>query len=114
MNIDLKSIFINQFTSMFEHIIWLIPIALSIAISLFVYRRELAYELNLTRREQNRLSEKSLLAIIIIIGITIAYLYIKEYFFLLAITLSVILTYFLYQVGILDLIIKWWEDRYGR
>jgi hypothetical protein len=114
MIIDIKSIFIEQFTSMFEHVIWIVPVIFAVTLYAFVFRREVAYDLNLARREENRLGEKSLLIAIVILMATVAYLYIKEHFFLLSAILSVILTYFLYTFGVIDMIIAWWEDRHGR
>lgn len=111
MIIDVKTVLTNGFIQFFDHIVWLVPIALSVAIYLFIFRREVAYDLNLNYREQRKLGEKSFMAIIVIIAATITYLYVKEYFLLLSITISFILTYFLYRVGILDMIVKWWEDK---
>ena len=103
MIIDIKQIFIDAFTNLFENVLWLVPIAFIVALYLFYFRYEVAYDLELTKRERNKLTEKSFLTIIIIIGSTIAYLYIKEYFFLLSVVLFFILTYFLYLTGVLDL-----------
>ena len=114
MIIDVKSALTNSFIQFFDNIVWLVPIVLSIAVYLFVFRREVAYDLNLSYREQKNLGAKSFMAIIVITGATLFYLYVKEYFFLLSVALSVILTYFLYLTGIFDMIIEWWEDRYGR
>jgi hypothetical protein len=110
MIIDIKPILIEQF----EHAIWILPIVFAVALSTFVFRREVAYGLDLTRREENRLGEKSLLTIIAIFLATMVYLYTKEYFFLFSVLLSVALTYFLYAFGVIDMIIAWWEDKYGR
>ncbi len=114
MIIDVKTALTNGFIQFFDNIVWLVPIALSVAIYLFVFRREVAYDLNLSYRERRKLGEKSLMAIIVIVGATLFYLYAKEYFLMLSIILSFILTYFLYLTGIFNMIIKWWEDRYGR
>jgi len=114
MALDINQIFIDAFTKLFENVLFLIPIAFLVAIYLFFFRYEVAYDLELTKRERNKLMEKSLLAIIVIVGTTIAYLYIKEYFFLLSMALSFILIYFLYLVGILDMLAESLEDRYGR
>jgi len=91
-----------------------VPIAFIVAIYLFLFRYEVAYDLELIKVEHNKLTEKSLLAIILIAGATMAYLYIKEYFLLLSVVISVILTYFLYLTGILDMLAERLEDRYGR
>jgi len=114
MVLDIKSIFIDAFIKLFENVIWVVPIALIIAIYLFFFRNEVAYDWELTRREKNKLTEKSFLGIVILISATIAYLYIKEYYFLLVIVLSFILTYFLYSVGIIDMIAEKIEGKYGR
>ena len=114
MVLDLKPILIEQFTKLFENFIWLIPVAFAIAIYLFFFRYEISEEFMLTRREKNKLSEKSLMAIILITGATIAYLYIKEYYFLFALLISIVITYFLYFVGVIDMIVDKMEGRYGR
>lgn len=114
MVLDLKPILIEQFTKLFENFIWLIPVAFIIALSLFFFRHEIAEDFMLTRREKNRLSEKSLLVIILIAGATIVYLYIKEHYVLLGLALSFIVTYVLYIVGIIDMIVDKMEGRYGR
>jgi len=112
MTIDIQQIFINAFINLFENVLWLVPIAFIVAIYLFIFKYEVAYNLELTKRERNRLTEKLLLVIIVITGSTIAYLYIKEYFFLLSMALSFILTYyFLYLVGIFDMIVEKLESR---
>ena len=102
MVFDIKPILIDQLTKFYESIIWLIPIAISISIYFLVFRREIAYDLNLSYREQRKLAAKSLIAIITVTGSTLFYLYVKECYFLVSIILSSILTYFLYLAGILD------------
>ena len=114
MVLDIKPILIDQFTKLYENIIWLIPIVLGVALYFFFFRHEVAEELVLTRRERYRLTERSLLAIILVTGATIAYLYFKGHYFLLAIIVSVVLTYFLYVVGIIDMIADKLEGRYGK
>jgi len=114
MIINVEQILINTFTNLFENVFWFVSIAFIVAIYLFFFRYEVAYDLGLSKRERNKLTEKSFLAITMITGATITYLYIKEYFFLLSLAVSFILTYFLYRVGILDMIVEWWEDKYGR
>ena len=114
MTIDTKQIFIDTFTNLFESVLWLVPIAFIVAIYLFFFRYEVAYYLELSKREHNKLTEKLLLAITMITAATITYLYIKEYFFLLSLAVSFILTYFLYLVGIIDMIANKLEARYGR
>ena len=114
MNIDIKQIFVDTFMSIFENVIWLVPIVLILALYLFFFRYEISYNLDLTKRERNKLTEKSFLAIFIIIGATVAYLYIKEYFLLLSVALSFVIIYILYLIGIINLIAKLLEGRYGR
>ncbi len=109
MVLDIKSIFIDTFTKLFENVLWLVPIALIVAIYLFFFRNEIAYDWELTKRERNKLTEKSFLAIAIIAGAMITYLYIKEYFFLLSVALSVILTYFLYMLGFFNMLVEKWR-----
>ena len=111
MIIDIKQIFIDAFIKLFENVLWLLPIAFFIAIYLFFFRKEIAYDLGLTKRERTKFTEKSFLAIAIISSSTIAYLYIKEYFFLLSIVLSGVLTYFLYRIGLFDLVIEKLDGR---
>ena len=114
MSLDIHQILIDAFTNLFENIFWLLPIAFNVALYLFSFRDEVSYDLSLSKRERNKLTEKSLLAIIIIATATIAYLYIKGHFFILFIGLCVILTYFLYLVGFFDMIVEKVEDKYGR
>ena len=114
MVLDLKPILIEQFTKLFENFIWLIPVAFAIAIYLFFLRHEIAEEFMLTHRKKNKLFKKSLMAIILITGVTIAYLYIKEYYFLLVLVIIIVVTYFLYLIGIIDMIVDKMEGRYGR
>lgn len=111
MVLDSKQIFIDAFLNLFEHILWLLPIVFIIVLYLFFFRNEIAYDWELTNRERNRLTEKTFVAIIVILGATITYLFVKEYFFLLAIVVSVILTYFLYLIGFVDMIIEKLENR---
>lgn len=111
MALDIKQIFIDAFLHFFEHILWFLPIVFIIVLYLFFFRNEIAYDWELTNREKNKLSEKSLLGIIVITVATIAYLYIKEHIFLLAIVLSIILTYFLYLIGFVDMIYEKLENR---
>ncbi len=113
MNIDLKSILVEQFSNIFEHIIWAVPLVLVVAVYIFRYKDEIAYDFALTHRERNRLGEKSLMVIIVTIAAVVAYLYIKEHFFLLAIVLSGIVTYILHLLGILDMIVDKLEERYA-
>ena len=114
MVFDIKPLLFEQFTKLYENFIWLIPLVFAVVLYLFFFRHEIAHDFLLTHREKNNLTEKSLMAIIFITGATIAYLYIKEYFFLLLLIISVILTYFLYLVGFFDMLVEKLEGRYGR
>ncbi len=114
MSLDIHQILIDAFANWFENILWILPIAFIVALYLFFFRDEVSYDLSLTKRERNKLTEKSLLAIIIITTATIAYLYIKGHFFILLIGLSVIMTYFFYLVVFFDMMVEKVEDKYGR
>jgi len=114
MAIDLKSIMIEQFTGMFENHLGLIAIVFAVAIVAFIFRHDLAYDFDLTRREKNKFTEKTILIPLAITVATIGYLFVKEQYFLLSIIFSVMLTYFLYLFGIVDMIFEKLEDRYGR
>ena len=106
MVIDVKAIFIEQFTKLFENFIWLLPVLFVFALYLFFFRHDISKDFMLTRREKNKLTEKSFLAIILILGATVAYLYIKGYYFLLAIVASAIVIYILYLVGIINMVLQ--------
>ncbi len=111
MNIDIKTIMFNALTQMFESNLYIMAIVFVVSIASFIFRYEIGSLFNLSQKEINKLAEKTLF-ISTIIGIaTIFYLYAKEYYFLLSISISVILTYFLYQIGFLDMVIEKWEGR---
>jgi hypothetical protein len=114
MIIDLKTILIEQFTSMFENHLGLIAIIFAVAIVAFTFRHYIAFYLDLTKRGENKLTEKTILIPILIVIGTMSYLYIKQQYFMLSLGISVILTYFLYLIGILDMLAQRLEDRYGR
>lgn len=114
MIIDLKFILTEQFTSTFENHLGLIVIVFAVAIVAFIFRHAIAYDLHLTKREHNKFTEKTILLPLFIVIAIVGYLYIKQDFFLLSLIISVILTYFLYLVGILDMIVEKLEGRYGR
>ena len=114
MTIDLKSIMIEQFTGMFENHLGLIAIIFVVAIVAFTFRHAIAYNLDLTKREHNKFSEKTLLISILIVIGTMSYFYIKQQYFMLSLGISVILTYFLYLIGILDMLAERLENKYGR
>jgi len=113
MIIDFKSIFTKQYTHIFEHHLGLIAIVFAVAIIAFTFRYTIAYNLQLTKRKRNKFTEKIILILLFIIIATAGYLYIKQDFFILSISiiLSVILTYFLYLVGIVDMIVEKLEGR---
>ena len=110
--IDIKSIFADTVVNIIESNIGFVVVFFVISLLLFFFRYEIGFDFDLTRRERNRLSEKSLLGIIFLGGAILFYLFMKEYFFLLASALSVILTYFSYLFGFLDKIINKLESRY--
>ena len=114
MTIDLESILIEQFTSMFENHLGLIAIIFAVAIVAFTFRHYIAFYLDLSKREENKLTEKTILIPIVILMVTAGYLYAKQHFFLLSIELSFILTYILYLTGIFDMIANKLEARYGK
>lgn len=114
MTIDIKSIFIDTFLNMFENNIALILLAFVASIIAYIFRRNIAYEFDLTRREKSKLIEKTLLISILIGVSTNIFLYIKEYYFLLSVLVSTILTYTMYKVGIIDAIAEKLEGQYGR
>ena len=114
MVLDIKSILIDQFTKLYENVIWLLPAIFVVALYLFLFRYEIAEYFILTHREKNKLTEKSLLAIILVTGVTIAYLYFKGHYFLLTIIASAVLTYFMYLSGVIDMIMEKLEGRYGK
>jgi len=109
MTIDLKSILIEQFTRMFENHLGLIAIVFVVAIVAFIFRHTIAYDLQLTKRERNKFTEKTILIPIVMLIATAGYLYTKQHFFLLSIELSFILTYFLYLTGIFDMLVEKWR-----
>jgi len=109
MTLDMKSIMIDTFTKMFEGNLGLVAIIFVVAIVAFIFRHDIAYDFDLTRREKNKFTEKTILIPLGITVSTIGYLYIKEQYFLLSVVLSVIVTYFLYLFGILDMIVEKWR-----
>lgn len=114
MNIDIKTIMLDTLMRMFESNIYIIAIVFVVAIASFISRYEIESFFNLSQKETNKLIEKTLFVSTIIGIATIFYLYAKEYYFLLSISISVILTYFLYQFGFFDMVIEKWEDKNGR
>jgi len=103
--IDIKSIFADTVVNIIESNIGFVVVFFVISLLLFFFRYEIGFDFDLTPREKNRLSEKLLLGIIFLGGAILFYLFMQEYFFLLASALSVILTYFLYLFGFLDKIV---------
>lgn len=114
MNIDIKSIITNSLLNIYESNFIIIAIVFIMALSAYIFRNDIEYYLNLTTRGRNKFAEKSLFAMAIIGVLTAFYLYVKEYYFLLLIIPSFILTYFLYQIGFFDIVIEKWEDRNGK
>ena len=114
MAIDLTSRVIEQATRVFENHSGLILIVFAAAILAFIFRRYIAFYLDLSQREENILAEKALFIAIAILIATTGYLYIKQNFFLLSLIISVILTYFLYLLGFFDMLIEKLEGRYGK
>lgn len=112
--LNIKSIFFDSYTKTFEGNFDLIAMIFVSAVAVFVLRYDIGYHLNLTQRGENKLAEKSLFVILIIGISTTFYFYVKEYYFLLFIIPSFILTYFLYQIGFLDMVIEKWENKNGR
>jgi len=100
--IDIKSILADTVIKSIESNIGIVVVFFLISSLLFFFRYEIGFDFDLTRREKNRLSEKSLLGIVFLGGAILVYLFVKEYFFLLAFALSFILTYFLYLLGFID------------
>lgn len=114
MTIDIKSIFIDTLTKMIDSNIALFALLFVVSITVYLFRHDIAYEFDLTRREKNKLTEKTL-RVSILIGVSaIVFLYIKEYYFLLSVLVSIIFTYIMYKVGIIDTIAAKLEGRYGR
>lgn len=111
MNIDIKSILLGALTKMFESNFIFISVAFIVSIAIYIFRHDIEYYFNLTQRETNKLIEKTLFVSTIIGIATIFYLYAKEYYFLLSISISVILAYFMHQVGFFDMVIEQWEDK---
>jgi len=114
MIIDLGFILIEQFTRMFKNQLGLIAIVFAVAIVAFTFRHTIAYDLQLTKRERNKFTEKTILFPLLIAIAMAGYLYIKQDFFLLSIITSVILIDFLYLVGIVDMIVEKLEGGYGK
>ena len=110
--IDIKSMLADTFIKLIDSNIGFVVLFFVISVLLFFFRHEIGFDFDLTRREKNRLSEKSLIGIIFLGGAVLVYLFVKEYFFLLSCVLSVILTYFLYLFGFIDRMIEKIEGRY--
>jgi len=106
MTIDLTSILIEQFTHTLENHLSLMAIVFVVAIISFIFRHTIAYDLQLTKRERNTFIEKTILILLFIVIATVGYLYIKQDFFLLSLIICVILTHFLYLIGIFDMLVE--------
>ncbi len=109
MIIDLRFIFIEQFTSIFENHLGLIAIIFVVAAVAFTFRHYITFYLDLSRKRENKLTEITLIPLLFIFIAGIGYLYIKQHFFLLSVGLSAVLTYFLYLVGFFDMLVERWR-----
>lgn len=103
---DIRAIIINYFTKIFENNIWLIALILVLAIGVYILRHDIAFEFNLSKRAENKLAEKVFLAVIVPILATLIYLYVKEFYFVLFLILSILVVYFLYWIGLIDVCIN--------
>lgn len=102
---DFGAIIINYFTKVLENNIWIIPLMLILAIGVYILRHDIAFEFDLSKRAKNKLTEKAFLVIIVSILLILFYLYVKEFYFVLSLVLSIFIVYFLYWIGLLDMII---------
>ncbi|MDD2384622.1 MAG: hypothetical protein PHN18_10570 [Sulfurospirillaceae bacterium] len=99
---DFGAIIINHFTKIFENNIWLITFILVLAIGVSILRHDIAFEFNLREKTKNKLTENAFLAVILPILATLIYLYVKEFYFVLSLVLSIFVVYFLYWIGLID------------
>ena len=99
---DFGAIIIDHFTKIFENNFWLIAFIPVLAIGVYILRHDIAFELNLSNRAENKLAKKIFLAIILPILLTLIYLYVKEFYFVLSLILSILVVYFLYLIGLID------------
>lgn len=102
---DFGAIIINHFTKIFENNIWIIALILVLAIIVYILRHDIAFEFNLRKRTKNKLTENTFLAVVVPIIVTLIYLYVKEFYFVLSLILSIFVVYFLYWIGLIDMII---------
>lgn len=99
---DFGAIIINHFTKIFENNIWIIVLILVLATIVYILRHDIAFEFNLSKRTKNKLAGNTFLAIILSIVAILFYLYVKEFYFVLSMILSIFVTYFLYWIGLID------------
>lgn len=113
MTLNFKEILHNITIQMFDNnaIFYLIVLVLSILI--LIFRHEIGSLLQNSKREQNKLLEIALLSFVTIGSAGIAYIYFKGYLFWLSLVLSILTTYLLYLVGLVDVMVRKLEDRYG-
>ena len=102
---DFGAIIINHFTKIFENNIWLIALILMLATIVYILRHNIAFEFNLSKRTENKLAGNTFLAIILPIVTILFYLYVQEFYFVLSLILSIFVVYFLYWIGLIDMII---------
>ncbi len=102
---DFGAIIINYFTKIFENNIWIIALVLILAIGVYILRHDIVFEFNLSKRAKNKLAGNTFLAIIVPILATLFYLYVKEFYFVLSLILSIFVVYSLYWIGLIDMII---------
>jgi len=110
--IDVKSILADTFIKLIESNISFIVLFFVISILIFMFRHKIGYNFDLTRKERNRLSEKSLLALVVLGVSIVGFLFVKEYFFILSVLVSVTVAYFLYLLGFVDIMVEKLESRY--
>lgn len=110
--LDVKSIFIDTFIKLIETYIGFIVVFFAVSILIFMFKDELQNHFELTWREKNKLSAKALFSSLTLGTLIIAYLFINQYFFALALIISVILTYIFYLLGFFDRVIEKFESRY--
>jgi len=104
--IDVQSIMADMISKMIDSNIGLVVVGLIIAIIIFSLRYDIGYDFDLNKRSKNRLAEKSILAILVLGAGAVFYLYNHQYYFILSLIISFILTYFLYVVGIVDMLVN--------
>jgi len=103
--IDIQSIIAENLSKMIDLNITNILLLFGVGILLFWMRTDLS----MTRKEHNKITEKSIL-LIIFMGTGIGYyLFSHQHYLILSIIISVILTYLLYWIGLFDIIVERWR-----